>query len=797
MAKQLFYLSVFLGFTFPLMASGQVSTAKRYSCIPLSFLENKGQVHDQDGRARGDIQFKLPAAPGLNIFIGRDGLHYQFAAPKNDNCKPARSGSCLLQEEQQFDMYRLDVILEGADPSALIVPGSEEPLKEHYHLSGNQDNEQTVRSYNRVTYQNIYQGIDWVLYIKNGKLEYDFIVHPGGNAKDIKMRYDGATSLTYGGDGVTAFTPFGDITEGHLRAYIREDNAKVSCNYQLKDNYLAFDVAKCPGTLVVDPTLAWGTYFGGSEAESRVIAKADSGGIYIGGSTASVANIATTGAFQSVFGGSKDGFLAKFDSGGMIRWATYYGGNGNEEVFGIAADQGYVYISGITSTVAGIASPGAYQGTYGGGGTDVFLAKFNSSGIQQWATYYGGSGDELGRGVCLDNTGNVYITGFTNSTSGIATAGAYKTVGGGSAVDAFIGKFTSSGSLLWATYFGGGDDDEAQGIACDPYGNVFITGGTSSSDSIATPGAYQHTYQSYDDDVFLAKFGSAGNLQWGTYYGANGSNGVHGVACDNNGNVYITGSTSCTDSIATPGAYQVALTGPANAFIAKFNGVGVIQWGTYYGSGGETGSGLAVDVAGNIFLVGASTSTTGMVTAGAFQGANAGGEDAYLAQFSNGGSLLWATYYGGSGQDQANGVACDSANNIYITGYTTSQAGIATPGAFEVVNTATGLNEVAFLARFRPGNPSGLQQNNVPQNRFTVFPDPATDVLHISWNELTGQPLLVSIFNMAGSQVASATMQPNAYAVSIPVSELPQGLYVCIVKCGGEYLSRQKFSVER
>ena len=800
MKKIIFLLLFALSVHLPVFTKGHEHP--KYMHTPLCFVKNNGQVKDQDGKERNDIQYKLSASSGLNIFIGNGSLHYQFSKPNIFPCEKPYShkkGVCEEIEPTQFDMYRLDVMLEDANPQALIITGEQQAYNEHYYCTKNHEINQVAKAFNLITYKNIYRNIDWVLYIKEGHLEYDFVVHPGGNVSDIKIRYDGATKLQKNNFGITAITPMGKISEGRLHSYVRNDGSEVACNFTRHDNYLGFRVANYSGTLVIDPMLEWGTYFGGDNARGQAVACTGPGSVYIGGYTTSPVNIATSGAYQTTYSGGDDAFLAKFDSSGAIIWATYYGGSGNDEVFGLAADSlGNVYLAGLTTSTNGIATSGAYQSNYGGGIGDAFLAKFSSAGALQWGTYYGGSGSDVCKGVCCDKAGNVYITGYTYSTDSIATAGAYKTSGGGDAVDGYIAKFNGAGTILWATYYGGSDDDEPTGIACDNSGDVYITGGTSSTDSISTPGAYQVNYESYDDDAFLVKFNSLGALQWGTYYGANGSNGVQGIACDGAGNVYITGSTSCTDSMATPGAHQTVLTGAANAFLAKFNAAGAIQWGTYYGSGGDGGNSLSLNNAGDVFMTGSTTSTIGIATPGAYQGIYAGGQDAFLTLFNSAGSLLWATYYGGAGSDDGRGVACDTQGNVYVTGTTTSTSGIVTHGAYDTVYGATSLNVNAFLAKFDTSSvsPGSTKQLLKQSASFNIYPNPANDLLCISWQGISGTLLHLNILSMTGQQLYSSELSSLSVSAVIPVTTFPDGSYICILQSGScRYYN--KFTIKR
>ena len=532
------------------------------------------------------------------------------------------------------------------------------------------------------------------------------------------------------------------------------------------------------------PTLKWGTYFGGSNARGLAVAKGDSGYVYVAGYTTSGTNIATAGAYQTIYGGNNDAFLAKFDSSGMLVWATYFGGGSEDQAFGLACDgAGNVYMTGLTSSTSGIATAGEYQSTYGGGIGDAFLAKFSSGGSLLWATYYGGSGTELATAICTDKTGAAYITGYTYSTDSIATVGAYKTSGGGENVDGFIAKFSPTGSIIWATYYGGNDDDEPVGIACDSTGNVYMTGATSSTDSISTPGAYQLTFQGFaDDDGFLVKFNSAGALQWGTYYGANGSNEVQAIISDGS-NVYLTGSTSCTDSIASAGSYRDTLTGPADAFLVKFNGAGAMLWGTYYGNGGDGANSITIDNTGIVSITGATTSAIGIATPGAYQEVNAGGGDVFVAQFSNSGTLLWGSYYGGSGYDESFGITCNDNGSLYIAGMTNSTESIATAGAYDTSLGAISVNYNAFLAKFGLGaNTNSIKQMAGTHVSLNIYPNPVADEINVFWLGISAPTVSLNIIDLAGRTLYHVTVPSSQNNMIIPASLFPYGTYICVLE---------------
>jgi len=401
-------------------------------------------------------------------------------------------------------------------------------------------------------------------------------------------------------------------------------------------------------------------------------------------------------------------------------WGTYYTGTGqvwpNGEERGnscITDAAGNVYMVGFTSSNSDIATAGAHQTVYAGGpivfgtgGYDAFLVKFNSSGVRQWATYYGGSQDDMGISCAVDASGNVYMIGSTSSTSGIATAGAHETT----INDGFLVKFNSSGVRQWGTYF------EGNGNACttDASGNIYIVGLTNSTSGIATAGAHQ-TVMSGSGDAFLVKFNSSGVKQWGTYFGGSytlASGMETGLSCatDALGNVYMTGHTPSTSDIATAGAHQTIYGGSStDAFLVKFNSSGVIQWGTYYGGAGvDIGYSCATDATGNVYLAGDTQqeflpASSGMTTIGAHQSAYGGGySDGFLVKFDSNGLRQWGTYYGGSLLDVSFSCATDASGNVYMSGNTQSSAGIATSGAHQ-----TTFND-AFLVSF---NSSGVRQS--------------------------------------------------------------------------------------
>ncbi len=449
-------------------------------------------------------------------------------------------------------------------------------------------------------------------------------------------------------------------------------------------------------TLVIDPA-PWATYFGGNNTDWGFDIKTDlSGNLLLTGHTFSATGIATSGAYQTILSGNTDAYIAKLSNAGIPLWCTYFGGLENDYCRAVGADaNGNVIIVGYTLSDANIATSGAYQTTRGGS-QDAYIAKFSSLGALQWATYYGGSLNEYAYGVSIDLNNNIILTGLTFSTSDIATTGAYQTVLGGTQ-DVFVVKFNTSGVLQWGSYYGGSSQEFGYQVVTDLNGNIVLTGNTQSTTGIATSGAWQTTAGG-GFDAYIAKFNASGTLQWSTFFGGSGTDYGTALVCDPSGNIFATGFSSSSTAIATAGAWQTINAGNNDVYIAKFNPSGVVQWSTYYGGpSSEYGYSITNDVSGNLYICGYTASSSGIATSGAYQTVIGGINDAIVAKFNGAGILQWGTYFGGSSAEVAYGICKDLNNGIFTTGYTGSTSGIATSGAWQTVNAGSNDAFIFFI----------------------------------------------------------------------------------------------------
>lgn len=386
-------------------------------------------------------------------------------------------------------------------------------------------------------------------------------------------------------------------------------------------------------------------------------------------------------------------------------WISYFG-QGNTKIYGIEYDSlsGHIYIVGTTSE-QDLGTSGTHQVYLDHSSNDptehldIFLAKFSTNGQLVWFTYYGGSKRETNPGITLDKLGNIYISGYTNSTSGIASTGAHKT-GILEGAD-FIAKFNAQGQRLWATYYAERNSFLPFGPmpAVDENNNVYLMGLTSQTTDIATPGTYQpqfNTNANYTNNknVYLVKFNPSGQRTWGTYFGGGREIWNKDIHIDPQNNIYITGLTGSQVDIASPGSMVNMIdSGTETAFLAKFSANGQRIWSTYVHRKVSTITSIAADAAENVYLFGLTTLDSGIVTPGAWQTAPASPNgDFFLMKLNSAGQKVWSTYYGGEGDELSvftiNGMADFNLSKnrirlgkqanpgIYVCGFSESLTGI-------------------------------------------------------------------------------------------------------------------------
>jgi uncharacterized protein (TIGR03437 family) len=539
-----------------------------------------------------------------------------------------------------------------------------------------------VPHYARIRYEGVYPGIDLEWYGNQRQLEYDFVVGPGADPKQIQVAYEGVESVEVEAGGELVLrTALGEVRQQPPRVYqeIGGKRVEVGARYAMvARNRVRFELANYDRKreLRIDPVvLVYSTYLGGNGGEvGPGIAVDAAGSAYVTGSTAST-NFPTRSAYQGTNQGGYDAFVTKLtQAGNAVVYSTYLGGSGDDYGYGIAVDgAGSAYLTGITSS-SNFPTQLAYHATLQGT-NDVFVTKLSPAGnALVYSTYLGGYGHDSGHGIAVDGAGSAYVTGPTDSAN-FPTRSAYQATFQGAPFDAFVTKLTPAGNaLVYSTYLGGSGADWGAGIAVDGAGSAYVTGYTEST-NFPTESAYQATFQGAPFDAFVTKLTPAGNaLVYSTYLGGSDRDWGAGIAVDGAGSAYVTGFTQSTN-FPTQSAHQATNQGIQDAFVTKLTPAGnALVYSTYLGGSGEEWAyGIALDAAGSAYVTGF-THSTNFPTQSPYQATYQGGTyDAFVTKLTPAGNALsYSTYLGGSDDDEGYGIAVDAAGSAYVTGYTAS-----------------------------------------------------------------------------------------------------------------------------
>ena len=656
--------------SFPALAlAGKIS-------LPLFFFPN----HDL-----ADPQFRyLVQTPRLSAAFTEDSVVYRFGN---------------LQIREQFPGAKPDDI-EGVDQSAGQVN----------FFQGNSPGEwrTALPMFGGVRYRNLYPGIALVYSGSGEDLKSEFRLEPGADPARIRLRYSGSVAIEAGGDLVIEDNG-AELREKAPEVYqeTAQGRIEVAARYRLIDAHTAgFELGsydeKAP--LIIDPVISYSTYLGGSNAGAITGTTVDSSGnLYVAGWT-SATNFPTASPYQSSNAGNINAIVAKLNStGSTLIYATYIGGSGTDQAAAIAVDSlGEAYVTGSTeSSNFPLASP--IRSTLGGSKT-AFVLKLNSAGNGLvFSTYLGGTDYDLGNAIALDSAGDAWVAGDTQSANFPLVNPLQATFGG--STDIFVAKLTSSGALNFSTFWGGSAAEHAAGVALDSAGNIYVAGGTYSTNfPVVSP---LQPANAGSEDAFVLKINStATGVIYSTYLGGSGVGSpeqANGIAADANGNAYITGVTNSSNFPVTAGALQTTYDGDQDAFITKINSTGsALVYSTYLGgSSFDWGSGIGLDPSGNVYVAGY-TSSFDFPTAASVQPALDGSYDAFIATLNTTGSvLMFSTYYGGSGADQANAIAVDANGNIFVGGQTNS-TNFPLQAPLEATNAGGAIGWVARLGVTAP-----------------------------------------------------------------------------------------------
>jgi len=635
----------------------------------------------------------------------------------------------------------------------------------------------------RLRYRALYPGITLTYQDARGHLKSIYEVAPGGNPGQIRWRYNGVGSVTINpATGRLQLHPLGDVRQVLLTEHrpvawqeTPEGREQVGVRYQVSaDGWVSFALDAYDPTLslIIDPVLTYGSYVGGTDEEQGDAVAVDaSGNIYVAFTTNST-DFPTvnplygpnTSTCASYWGWCQDIAVAKFSPDGQtLLAATYLAGSGLDMATDIAVGaDGRVYVLGTTDStdfpmVNAIQSTLQQDWPYD---SDAVLAVLeNDLSALDYATYLGGEGNDTGESLAVDSTGAVYITGLTNAPDFPVTTGAYDTDCGisGTCVgtsygysyiydDAYVVKISSNGSsIVYGTYIGGEWSDAGYAIAIDGSGDAYIAGITSSED-FPVVSAPQTTLNGYSDDAFVAHLSANGStLEASTYLGGSDYEVIGGIAVDATGQAVVTGATYSND-FPTSNAYQTECRGfvsessAADAFVTAYTSTGsAVRYSTCLGGlTHDTGTDIALDAAGNVYITGGTESYDFPVVQPQQRLLNNTAypeysyfleSDAFVAAFEpTGQNLYYSTYYGSTGYDYGLGLTATVSGTVYIAGglepfgTTGDDLPVVEPYQGEYAGGYTD----AFIAQFDPPITMPEDQGYCPVCGAGAAPQPTT-----------------------------------------------------------------------
>jgi Beta-propeller repeat len=670
-------LLVFAGSIFA-ATSGDPATSRAKAAmarLPLHFEQNQGQWNSEV------------------LYAARSGSGTLFLTAQG----PALAASTGKKAR------RVDLSLVRGNRAPVIEPLDRLPARTDYFTGGRERWRAGISQYARIAYRSVYPGIDIVYYGNSDQLEYDLLLRPGADPKDIKLRFKGADRVD--------ITPEGDLrvecAGAHFlqkRPVLYQDGARNGERHELAGRYklvardtVGVDVSDFDRsrTLVIDPVLNYASFLGGSSTDviNAVTAGAD-GLIYVAGYTNSTDLQPTFNGVSGANTGGKDAFIAAIDptrfGGPSLRYLTYLGGSRDDAATAIAVDaSSNIYVTGTTNSSDFPLSGNSVQTALALStsasvfNTDAFVCIISQNNGLVYSTYFGGTGDETPYGLGLDAKGLIYVGGTTTSTDMPVTANAVQAVNWGPSDIFFLKLDVNATTPDYASYLGGEDEDDGRGLAVAPNGLVYFAASTLSTEFPMAGFVYQGSPKGTENLVIgvmdMTQSG-ASSLVYSTYVGGSAIDEVRQIALDANGKLLVTGWTVSPDFPVTANALRSQYGGSGNAFVLRVNPAAppatFLEYGTYLGgSGGDVAYAVTSDKAGTIYVAGYTLSLDFPVTPDAIVGQFGYGAEAFLVKLNPSvagpGALLYGTYLGAGGFHVATGLALAPNGSMFTGGYTT------------------------------------------------------------------------------------------------------------------------------
>ncbi len=661
------------------------------SVVLSAFVENAGQYDPQ-------VRFQA-VGNGASLSLTENAMWLSLTRPSRASVGLGASRELFNRSAEsaaaELRGVSLKVTFVGANPHPALVGFNRQDTLVSY-LTGDAPSEWHigVAAWAGVRYKDLYPGIDLEVSSENGQLMLRAAMAPDSDSSAVRLRLDGATGVQTDTDHLLVGTTLGDLALP-LLSVEQFDVSAEPCIYQRGEG--SFEILS-PFTDRVpsgsDAHLAEGSFsllystFLGTVgepwpdpvAQSAVVAVDGSGAAYVAGETYSSGFPTTPGSFDPSHGGGLDVFVAKLNPNGTaLVYSTLLGGSGDDRSYDIAVDaSGAAYVVGSGSSDFPT-TPGAYAT-----GSGAFVAKLNPSGSDLvYSTSLGGG---TGFSIAIGDDNSAYVAGRAGSGFP-TTVGAYDSTYNGGTADFFITKLNPSGSdLVYSTFLGGSDFDEALGVAVDPTGSAYVAGWTRSTTFPTTTGAFDRTRDG-ESDAVVAKLNPSGtDLEYCTLLGGSYNDGVDsyfggGVAANSAGEAYVSGYTSSFDFPTTPGAFCRTYAGEdewdLDTFVTKLNSNGTgLVYSTFMGwqyLGQRVCSwpgAIDVDQRGSAYITGSAGPGYAMAFVAKL---NEAGTDLVFRQWL-GGSWCWSVAFG---------IAVDTGGDAYVTGHTECSGFPTTPGAFD------------------------------------------------------------------------------------------------------------------
>ncbi|MDR2855334.1 MAG: PKD domain-containing protein, partial [Methanomicrobiales archaeon] len=583
----------------------------------------------------------------------------------------------------------VSVIFKGAEPNPVISGHDPMDGTAGFFYGSDPDTWTTgVELVTKVIYEGLYPGIDMQLSGSQGVLKTEFIVQPGADPSQIALQYEGQTEIYIDDEGaLVASTGTRDIIDETPFSYqiVQDIETSVESAYLLsKDNVVTFELGSYDNTLplVIDPVMRYSLYFGGGNKDlGNAIAVDDYGYAYMLG-TAMSRSLKYKPEFSilsaqgnNAIDNSRDAFLVKINPDGTaLEYLIYIGGSSEDEGNDLYLDtNGDIYICGATAS-RDFPTVNAFRNSLSGG-RDAYITKINAAGTDFiFSTYIGGSANDEALGITLDQDRNILITGLTRSWD-FPIVNRYELSPFGGMVDAFITKMNPTASaIIYSNFIGGSAYDVGRAIAVDAEGYAVVVGETESRDfPLVRP--FQAERKGHWN-AFVVAFDPEGTYPaaYSTYLGGSKDDYARDILAWPNGYVTVVGKTNSKD-FPTENAIQPYLSGLWDGFITTFSpeGNSLVQSTYFGGSANEEINGIARDGEDNVYVIG-TTNSKDLAIVNAYQSRLGGASDAFITKFDSAvGMIKYSTYLGGHGNDEGRAIAVTTEGDAYVTGYTESK----------------------------------------------------------------------------------------------------------------------------